>query len=303
MVKNGAKMPLVDDTKAIWSIGIYEGRSISALEPAIGAVNPVITAENVLDLRARFVADPFMIKIDDIWYMFFEVMSAEADKGKIGLAVSKNGFQWDYRQIVLDEPFHLSYPHVFHLDGNFYMIPESHEADSLRLYRADEFPAKWSLVSTLLKGPWIDSSILFFDNLWWLFTNIVVSGIESLELFYAGDITGSWHRHPMSPLIKGDLRTSRMAGRVVINRGLPVRFAQDGIPYYGTSVRAFEVSSLNTWFYAERELHERPVLAAGEPAWHKLGMHHIDLHFANGGWLACVDGWRVETTCHAECEA
>jgi hypothetical protein len=300
VVKHSPKTPLVDDCKAIWSIGIYEGKSLSALEPAVGAINPVISAENVSDLPARFVADPFMIKVDDLWYMFFEVMSAETDRGKIGLAVSKDGLQWEYRQIVLDEPFHLSYPHVFDLGGNFYMVPETHEADSLRLYRADSFPVKWSLVSTLLKGPWIDSSILYFDNLCWLFTNVVVGGIESLELFYAADVSGPWHRHPMSPLVKGDLRIARMAGRVIINGGLPVRFAQDGIPYYGTSVRAFEISALTTSLYAEREIDGSPVLVAGETAWHKLGMHHIDPHFTNSAWLACADGWRVETTCPPE---
>ena len=294
MAEPDLKLPRIDYREVIWSIGIYTGESLSDLGPAVDAVNPVVTAESVLDLKASFVADPFMIKVDDVWYMFFEVMSAETDMGKIGLAVSKNGIQWEYRQIVLDEPFHLSYPHVFQFDGNFYMLPESHEAGSLRLYRADSFPAKWSPVSTLLQGPWIDSSLLFFDDLWWLFTNIVVNRIESLELFYAAHLTGPWHRHLKSPLAKGDLRIARMAGRVIVNDSLPIRFSQDGLPYYGTAVRAFEISVLNTSLYAEHELDGSPVLAAGKMAWHKLGMHHIDPHFINGAWLVCVDGWCVK---------
>ncbi len=44
------------------------------------------------------------------WFTFFEVLSREYGRGEIGLAASVDGFEWQYRQIVLREPFHLSYP-------------------------------------------------------------------------------------------------------------------------------------------------------------------------------------------------
>ncbi len=57
-----------------WSIGIYAGTSPLDLLPH-GRSNPVLTARDVTDVPAAFVADPFMIKNGPRWYMFFEVFN------------------------------------------------------------------------------------------------------------------------------------------------------------------------------------------------------------------------------------
>src|SRR5215467_13337522 len=98
---------------AIWSIGIFSGPTLSDLKPVPGIEMPVLSARHVTDVAAEFVADPFMIRVGGRWHMFFEVMNAGIDKGDIGLATSSNGLDWKYEQIVLSEPFHLSYPYVF----------------------------------------------------------------------------------------------------------------------------------------------------------------------------------------------
>ena len=279
---------------AAWSIGIFSGPALSELRPAPGIEMPVLAAHHVTDVPAEFVADPFMIQINNAWYMFFEVMNASRNMGEIGMAISRDGLKWDYQQIVLSEPFHLSYPYVFQVDGEYFMIPESFEAGSVRLYRADPFPLKWSYAATLLEGPWVDSSIFSFDGRWWMFSNPVTPAHQVLELFYADAATGPWQRHPRSPLISGNKHIARGGGRVIVQDSRPVRFTQDCSPYYGTAVRAFEISALTASNYEGRELEPSPILAAGEETWRRLGMHHIDPHFVNGKWLACVDGWRIE---------
>jgi hypothetical protein len=278
----------------IWSIGIFSGPTLADLKPLGGIGIPVLSAEDVTDVPAEFVADPFMISVDRTWYMFFEVMNAQADKGEIGLATSVNGTDWKYQRIVLSETFHLSYPYVFSDSGEYFMIPESFEAKAMRLYRADPFPVRWSYVTTLVDGPWVDSSPFFFDGRWWVFSNPVAPGNQVLELFYADAIEGPWQRHPMSPLISGDNRTARGAGRVTVVGNKPIRFAQDCFPYYGTSVRAFEITALTTSSFVEQEMETSPILHAGAELWRRQGMHHIDPHFVNEQWLACVDGWRLE---------
>jgi hypothetical protein len=283
-----------DGEIAVWSIGMFSGKTLSDLKPVPGIEMPVISAKDVTDIPAEFVADPFMIKADSAWHMFFEVMHAKTEKGEIGLATSSNGLDWEYQQIVLKEFFHLSYPYVFCVGKEYFMIPESFEAKAMRLYRADPFPVRWSYVATLVEGPWVDSSIFFVDGLWWVFTNPVAPENQILELFYAKELTGPWLRHPMSPLIKGDQRTARGAGRVIVADNKPIRFAQDCTPCYGTSVRAFEVTALTTSSYVERELESSPILRAGEERWRRQGMHQIDPHFVDGEWFACVDGWRLE---------
>jgi len=81
------------------------------------------------------------------------------------------GLRWDYQRSVLAEPFHLSYPHVFEWNSDFYMIPESYQAGAVRLYRAEEFPFRWGFVANLLEGPvFLDSSVFRHDGRWWMLT-------------------------------------------------------------------------------------------------------------------------------------
>lgn len=275
-----------------WSIGIFSGPKLNALKPVTEM--PVLSAEQVTDIPAEFVADPFMIETGNTWHMFFEVMNAQTGRGEIGLAKSVDGIRWDYQQIVLSEPFHLSYPYVFGADGEYFMIPESHEAKAIKLYRAVSFPTNWEPVKTILEGAWVDSSVLFLNGLWWMFTNPVAPPNQILELFYATSIIGPWHRHPMSPLVSSNHRIARGGGRLIVQDHRPVRFAQDCFPSYGTSVRAFEITVLKTSDYAERELEGSPILGPGPLPWNNGGMHHIDAHLTNNGWLACVDGWGPE---------
>ena len=110
-------------SKETWAIGIYEGASPLELFPAKGVTNPVLTAQEVTDISARFVADPFMIQNEAGYHLFFEVLNDKRNIGEIAYAFSHNGLQWKYRKVVLKEPFHLSYPYVFMAEGDYYMIP------------------------------------------------------------------------------------------------------------------------------------------------------------------------------------
>jgi hypothetical protein len=73
----------------MWSISIYRGDSPFKLEPI--DADPVLTKDSVTDVPAAFVADPFLLRHNGAWHMFFEVMNAETNRGEIGLATSNNG--------------------------------------------------------------------------------------------------------------------------------------------------------------------------------------------------------------------
>lgn len=96
-----------------WSIGIYTGESSSNLVSPQTTMNPVLTAKHVTDIPAKFVADLFMLQKGSMWYMFFKVLNAKTNRGVIGLVTSNDELSWTYERIVLEEPFHLSYPHTF----------------------------------------------------------------------------------------------------------------------------------------------------------------------------------------------
>src|SRR5262249_3020018 len=117
--RRGAVWPTEGPTMAkrdVWSIGIYTGGAPLHLQPRLvpaphpnplpqgegkegrgtAAHNPVLTAAQVTDVRATFVADPFMIRAHQTWYMFFEIYRAQEQRGIIGLATSRDGWHWQY---------------------------------------------------------------------------------------------------------------------------------------------------------------------------------------------------------------
>ena len=275
-----------------WSIAIYTGESPLQLSPAGSLKNPVLTARHVRDVKAGFVADPFMVREGDRWYMFFEVYNRESGKGEIGLAISMDGFRWEYDRIVLEEPFHMSYPYVFKWRDQYFMIPESSRDSSIRLYKAIRFPSEWSLVKVILQGEFHDSSILYHDDTFWLFTCTDPS-FRVLSLYTSAELTGPWVEHPKSPIVTENSRIARPGGRVLLVDNHPVRFAQDCYPIYGSSVRAFKITTLTNNDYSETEYENNPVISASGAGWNAHMMHNIDaIRLDAKTWVACVDGGR-----------
>ncbi|MDB5036149.1 MAG: hypothetical protein JWQ98_3390 [Chlorobi bacterium] len=274
-----------------WSIGIYLGDSPLAMRDSAAVRNPVITRDDVTDRPARFVADPFMLRDDGIWYMFFEVLDDETNRGEIALATSLNGLEWRYRGVVLSEPFHLSYPYVFAWEGEHYMVPESLKPNAARLYRAANFPSTWEHVADLIPGWCADSSLMRHGGLWWIFTCPNPSGRDILRLYYADDLRGSWTEHPASPIVQGNAAAGRPGGRVIEYAGRLIRYSQDCSRIYGEAVLAFEILVLDRDRYSERAYGGNPVLAPTGHGWNGACMHTIDPHpLEGGGWIACVDG-------------
>jgi len=274
-----------------WAIGIYTGGSPLRLSSPSGIRNPVISYKDISDARANFVADPFMVIEQGVWHMFFEVMNEESDKGEIGLAISNDCLHWQYRQIVLKESFHISYPYVFKWEGNYYMIPETLEANSVRLYRASPFPTHWTCIGTLVSERCADPSIFRFNEMWWMYVCAPVKKSDTLRLYYSPHLRGPWQEHPRSPIVDGDACIARPAGRVTFWDGKLIRFTQDCQTLYGAQVRAFEVTELTATTYSEKEASSSPVLSAASEGWNRHAMHHVDPHLiTKGAWIACVDG-------------
>lgn len=272
-----------------WAISFYAGASPLQLTPLPGLEHPVLAAEQITDVPAEFVADPFLLRRQDGWYLFFELLNRRSGRGEIGLATSRDGRAWHYQGVVLAEAFHLSYPFVFEWQGETYMVPESVAVREVRLYRANDFPRGWEPVTTLLTGQRLaDPTLLHRNGHWWLFAR---GGQNSLRLYLAEELTGPWREHPDSPVLQEDLRQSRPAGRVVEAGGRLLRFSQDGLPWYGSRVLAFEITELTPQHYREQPL-EEAVLAASGTGWNRDGMHHLDAQpLPDGSWLAAVDGF------------
>jgi hypothetical protein len=279
-----------------WSILIYEGNHPLALNPTSNTKQPVMSRYDVNDTYTAFVADPFIVKFDRKWLMFFELLNTKTQKGQIAYAESEDCLNWNYQQVVLAEDFHLSYPYTFEFEAKWYMIPESCEAGSVRLYAATSFPQQWQLVSELLVGArFVDASVINFDAIWWMFVGIERdenTACDELRLYYADSLGGDWVEHPMSPIVRDNMEISRPAGRIVKIDNKLVRFAQDCTKTYGGNASAIQINELTKDIYLEERINpDNPHLfSLGNLDCNGLGMHHLDpILLDDGRWIACVD--------------
>lgn len=277
-----------------WTIGIYTGDSPFDLSNTRFLSNPVLKAQDVTDVPAKFVADPFLVEEDSTWYLFFEVYNWDTEQGDLAVATSSNTKGWQYQQVIIDEPFHLSYPYVFKWDGDYYLIPESFEADSVRLYKATDFPYEWEFVTTLVDDTaLVDNSIIRFNDMWWLFSNDANNKHDTLRLYYSDTLTGDWREHPLSPIVDGNNHKARPSGRMLVYDGVPYRFTMDINPPFGThQVWAYEITELTTTDYQEVLASDEPIVKADGSGWNSQAMHQVDAHqIGETDWIAAVDGF------------
>ena len=167
---------------------------------------------------------------------------------------------------MLERHCHLSYPTLFELAGELYMVPESCELERIDAYRCTSFPWRWEHAQTLLAGVRAcDSSIFEHGGRWWLFATVVdeawLMPRDSVNAYYARDpLNGPWVAHPENPVVC-DAHRARPAGRPFVCDGRLFRPSQDCSRGYGYGVRINEVTILTESHFEEREV------SFIEPAW------------------------------------
>ncbi len=284
------------DRQMNWSISIYEGQSFCNLKPTSVVQNPVLSRRDVSDAVAVFVADPFMIRGQDNWLMFFEIFNQQQNKGELAFARSQDGYNWNYQHKILAEDFHLSYPYVFESDSNWYMIPESCEANSIRLYQAKKFPGTWEFIKEILVGKrFVDASIINFNGIWWLFVGVEPpngTACNELRLYSADHLLDDWIEHSMSPIVSNNQEISRPAGRMRQLDDRLIRFTQDCGVAYGYNVQAIQIEVLTKTEYREAKIptDQHYLFELGTMSCNNLGMHHLDfIMLQDDRCIACVD--------------
>jgi hypothetical protein len=203
----------------------------------------------------RIWADPFVWMHQENYYIFCEEKLYSADRGHITcLSLDREMNPVDNR-IVLERPYHLSYPFIFEHQGQIYMIPETEQNHAIELYQCTDFPDHWVFVKTLVSGiRAVDSTLLEANGKWWLFANIREGKRtwDTLYLFYADHfLSDRWIPHPRNPIVK-DIRSARPAGRIFLHNGQWIRPSQDCSVRYGYAVNFNRISVLTDSEYAEK---------------------------------------------------
>jgi hypothetical protein len=203
----------------------------------------------------RFWADPFVWVHDGDYYVFFEELLLSTNRGHIACLKVDEQLNHVASRIVLERPYHLSYPFLFEYSNHLYMLPETKKNHTVELYRCNRFPDQWEYTKALISGiSAVDSTLLESNGKWWLFANIAEdsgSSYDSLHLFYADHpFSDHWVSHPRNPIVK-DIRSARPAGRIFSRNGVLIRPSQDCSVRYGYSINFNRISTLSESDYAE----------------------------------------------------
>ena len=205
----------------------------------------------------RFWADPFILSMPDAHYIFVEELLFSEGKGCIAaLELSHDGTLGSVRK-VLERPYHLSYPFLFHWDGVLYMLPESGANRTVELYRCIEFPGRWVHDRVLLSGVHAaDATLIEHDGRWWMFMTQAAPGQsihEHLYLYWAETPLGPFVPHPGNP-VKSGLRGTRPAGALFSHQGALYRPTQDCSRVYGEALVLQRVDELTHSGFSETEV-------------------------------------------------
>jgi len=241
----------------------------------------------------RSWADPFAVRREGRWHLFFEEHREADGRGRIRTCVLDPEAGPSEPADAVVEPFHLSYPHLISWRGELLMVPETGARCEVRLYRATDFPTGWTHEATLLEGVRaVDATLHEEDGRWWMFVSIAEPGAlharDELHLFHAASPLGPWEPHPWNP-VRSDARSARPAGPLFRWRGELYRPAQDCSRRYGWAVVLQRVTRLDRQGYAEETVGRvAPEWAPDLLATHTLcrldGLTLVDAMRRSPGW-------------------
>jgi hypothetical protein len=134
----------------------------------------------------RFWADPFPVKFEEKYFVFFEEFIYKEDKAHISVVeLSKSGA--GESSPVLKRDYHLSYPFIFQWKDRYFMIPETAENRTVELYGCSSFPHDWKMETVLFEGEAArDATLIELEGLWWMFVAIADTEFsDELHLYYS----------------------------------------------------------------------------------------------------------------------
>jgi hypothetical protein len=221
----------------------------------------------------RFYADPCVVDRDGMSYLFFEDFDFARQKGVVSCSRLIANGNVTRPEVVLERPYHLSYPCVFFVGDDAFMLPETAANGAIELYRAVSFPSEWAFEAVLVSDVRaVDPTLIEHEGRFWLFANIAVKGAstnDELFLFSSRSVEGQWEPHPWNPVVS-DVRRARPAGRLFRDAsGALIRPSQDCSSFYGSAVVFNRIDELSATGYREAPIGRL------EPGWRQsnLGTH------------------------------
>jgi hypothetical protein len=251
-----------------WNIG-YVSQSAECFIEQKGLSEKVTWLNEV---NADYSADPFAILHQSKVYIYYEELKTILGRGKINVI---SGFDFSTKKRVKGfEPYdiHLSYPYIFTDKETIYCIPETATAEEVALYQVNpQQMNKLTKLRLLIKGKrFVDSSIVFHEGRFWLFTS--VSGMPNVfYIYHAATLEDEFVPHQKNP-IATDNKNFRSAGNLFVVGNKLYRPTQNMEITYGGSVMINQITALSPDQFESEDLFEVKPKAP-----YDKGLHNISL--------------------------
>lgn len=89
--------------------------------------------------------------------------------------------------VVLERPWHLSFPSVVKIDGGYYMVPE--EGNKLQIYKATNFPYDWEVLTKVADGIFADAVLYKEDGYYKIYTT---EADNAFQIYRSRNLLGPW---------------------------------------------------------------------------------------------------------------
>ncbi len=234
--------------------------------------------------KDRYWGDPFVMQKGDRYYVFIEEKIYTAGAGHIVCLTLDTDGQLLSQQVVLERPYHLSYPFLLEYGADLFMSPETAAHRTVEAYRCTRFPDQWEFHKTLMPDIYAtDATILEHQGRFWLFANVKQPGgssLNALHLFWSTNpLAESWTAHPRNPVVL-DIGSARPAGRIISRDGELIRPSQDSASRYGFALKFNRITRLTEDEYREE------TVAAFAPSGSRIRATHT---YNQAGGLTVID--------------
>lgn len=208
--------------------------------------------EIVMPRGTSEMADPFVWEANGHTHLLFEEIPEGSRRGRLcSVELTEEGVAGEMT-IVLERPFHLSYPCVVPWNRDLFLLPEMYDSGRLDLFRFTNFPSKVEFAATVLDFGVVDTTPLLLDGYWYFFTTTAEPFMETM-LFVSDRLESGWKLHPASP-ISGSVRNSRSAGNLIRKNGRLLRPTQDCSVRYGYAITVNEITRLTPTEFEEHKV-------------------------------------------------
>jgi hypothetical protein len=275
--------------RIVWTIALYKLEDIAEIF-SIDKKKPfLILGEKNVRINFEYqstVADPFLFVYQNRLFLFYEVKT-DFGVGQIWAQSWDSYGEWIDHGLVLNEEFHLSYPHVFEYNGKLYMIPETASSGEVWLYSTNDFPFNWKKIKNIIQSPLLDPTVLIQDEYIYIFGT---TREYELQIYRANKIDGEYIKLEKS--ITKDKSISRNGGPILTVGSSKYRISQNCSNTYGQNISVNKIINMSEGNYSE-ELIVKDLYKI-KPKWMDCGYHHLSTASFNGCHIVAVDGMRKD---------